>query len=355
MTSMTFVTMIGPIIMTIVMLIGSIQMKTLYCRSIRKNLAPTNIGVALISTFVIISQLGRTPLLHPPVDDAHFSACQNLIVPAYYYPYSTSSWDSALASYPTLGMMIVNPASGPGTTIDPNYVGVIAKARATGIKLLGYVTSSYATKPAAAFETEVSRWFTMYGIKDIFIDEVASDVSHLSYYYALSQFVKMQQTGATVVINPGQTIDESYVTVADIMTVFEGDYSTYLSADFPAWVNRYPASLFLHLIYDVPNQTALSVVLELSQRRNAGSIYVTDRNMPNPWDGLASYWKSEVGALNFQCAPVTPFPTKSATSGNLTPQPLPQSVQGRTSELVCCAQNGRGEQCEECCGLQSME
>src|SRR3989344_6438462 len=86
------------------------------------------------------------------------SVCQKIIIPAYFYPNPTTLWEQSIASAPTVNMMIVNPASGPGTSVDQNYVAVISDLRQAGITPLGYVTSSYATRSISAIQSEIDQW-----------------------------------------------------------------------------------------------------------------------------------------------------------------------------------------------------
>ena len=251
------------------------------------------------------------------------SNCQRVILPAYSYPSPRTFWDQAMAAYPTLGMMIVDPANGPGSFVDSNYVAVIADARAKGIKLLGYVDSGYAGRSPAVIKTDVDLWKSMYGITDIFIDQVTSGAENLSYYSDIVTYIKTGTTGAlaSVVLNPGTIPDEGYIKMADVVSVFEGEKATYDSFQFPSWVNNYPSSKFLHLIYNVSDSRSMDNVLALSRQRNAGYVYVTSDILPNPWDVLPSYWGEEVGNLNLSCSASTPTPAPSTSPGEDTTPP----------------------------------
>lgn len=263
---------------------------------------------------------------------AHASSCPKVILPAYFYPSPPYTlWEQAIsAASPnsTLSVMIVNPASGPGTFVDSNYVHVISRLRAAGIKPIGYITSSYAARTQAQMQAEVDAWNTMYGITEIFIDETTSDAGHIPYYATINDYIKSKTPGAMVVINPGTTVDEGYMNVADVVTLFEGSYNTYLSFQFPSWVQNYPSTKFLHLIYDVPSVTDMQSTLARSQTFNAGYVYITnDKLTPgHPWDTLPPYWTDEINALNANCtvatptlAPGEPTPTQAAPTSTPTP------------------------------------
>lgn len=71
-----------------------------------------------------------------------------IIIPGYVYPGAIprTVWDDWCASAEPVKYIIANPGSpgGPGTFTDTNYQAVIANAQAAGIKILGYVDTSYA-------------------------------------------------------------------------------------------------------------------------------------------------------------------------------------------------------------------
>ncbi|MCR4264473.1 MAG: endo alpha-1,4 polygalactosaminidase [Candidatus Roizmanbacteria bacterium] len=238
------------------------------------------------------------------------SVCQKIIIPAYFYPNPTTLWEQSIASAPTVDMMIVNPASGPGTSVDQNYVAVISDLRQAGITPLGYVTSSYATRTISTIQSEIDQWQNMYGITNIFIDEVTSNAANIAFHQTLYDYIKTNDPNAVVVINPGTTVAEGYVNAADVISIFEGDMSTYQSFQMPSWINNYPASKFLHLVYSVPNATSMQTVVNLSRERNAGYVYITNDVLSpgHPWDTLPVYWSNEISSVNAGCTVPTPTP-----------------------------------------------
>ena len=46
----------------------------------------------------------------------------------------------------------------------------------------------------------------------------------------------------------------------------------------------------------------MNTAIELVVARNAGTIYVTDDVLPNPWDTLATYWTNELTARKTKCS-----------------------------------------------------
>lgn len=211
--------------------------------------------------------------------------CERLGVPAYFPARAT--WSQALAGDPAGEWLTLNPASGPGAQRDPNYVATVKQAHKAGAKVLGYVHTSYAGRPIADVEAEVTTYKTWYAVDGIFVDEVATSPASLAYYQSLATFIR-NTPGRLVELNPDTVPDPSYFPVGDSV-VFEEDYQTYQSATFPSWLSQQPPRKVAHLVYAAPDQSALHVTLNLAQARGAGRVYVTSETLPNPWDTLPPY------------------------------------------------------------------
>jgi hypothetical protein len=76
--------------------------------------------------------------------------------------------------------------------------------------------------------------------------------------------------------------------VVDTLVVFEGTGPSYIAWDPPDWVMQRHGQLS-HVVYDtMPSQR--QEICSLFRSRHADLIYVTDDEMPNPWNTLPSYW-----------------------------------------------------------------
>ena len=215
---------------------------------------------------------------------------------------------------------ILNPNSGPDTSQDPQYVAAVNSLRAAGGKVVGYVSTSYASRSTNAVKTDIDRYYSFYAVDGIFLDEVTNDAntSHLNYYSALWQYIQTKGTNVLVMGNPGINTQEAYVTrpCADLLVTFEVDngYSNYVA---DAWVTNHLARQFCHLPYAVASAATMTNFVKLAVARNVGWLYVTDDGGLNPWDTLPSYWTNEVNyvrSLN-QSAPVTELKMLSASNG----------------------------------------
>jgi hypothetical protein len=204
--------------------------------------------------------------------------------------------------------MTMNPASGPGDAVNSDYVAAVKKAQSAYILVLGYVHTSYGTRPLADVEAEVAKYDAWYHVNGIFVDEVSNSAALLPYYQALASYIRATPY-QLVMLNPGAVPDQGYLGVGDVVVVFEGNYASYTQLPpLPAWVYSYSPYRFSHLIYGVPSDAgapgsiaAMRQVVNLSRQRNAGLVYVTNGDLPNPWGTLPSYWSDELSKVASDC------------------------------------------------------
>ncbi len=221
--------------------------------------------------------------------------CQHMYIPSYFYP--GSLWTQADAGAPIVDLMIMNPASGPGTSSNSDYVTAVQNARNAGLKVLGYVHTSYGQRDINTVKGEVDTYLSWYNISGIFLDEVNTSVAGIPYYQNVSSYINA--TAAHYVsLNPGTVPNQGYMNISDNVVIFEGTYNTYKNWVKPGWVNEYASSKFTHLVYATSGSTKLSDAITKSKSRNAGYVFVTDDVLPNPWDTLPTLWSSELTKIN---------------------------------------------------------
>lgn len=245
---------------------------------------------------------------------AFAAACQNIAVPAYFYPSQPSSqWNTAVSDAPlppsTARILIMNPNSGPGKALDPNYITAINTVHTAGSNFLvyGYVHTKYGKRSLATVEGEIDKYYSWYAVDGIFVDETASAASYVaSYYQPLANYITSKKSGASVMLNPGVYPDQSYLNITVpsgsslIVNVFESSYASYLTATVPSWAFSYPSNRFSHLVYSA-TAAQMPNAVSLSQQRNVLWVYVTDLGVSNPWAALPSYWSSLTGLVKSGC------------------------------------------------------
>jgi len=251
-------------------------------------LAAALVGVALLLAVRLILLL-----------TAREAGAQRIAVPAYFSP--GPYWTQLEQGKSGVALAVMNPDNGPGSGPDPNYLSAVHATKAAGVTVVGYVDTSRGSRSPAAVESDIDDYYSWYpGIDGIFFDRASTSCADERYYAALTSFVKAKGGTARTILNPGTQTNRCYGPVADILLTFEGPASEYLkSYSAPAWVDRYPASRFWHVIYGATTPSVMARVVRLSKRRHAGYIYVTSATLPNPYAVLPSgqYWSDEVAAI----------------------------------------------------------
>jgi hypothetical protein len=133
---------------------------------------------------------------------------------------------------------------------------------------------------------DAGRYIAWYGVDGVFLDRLGSarrDVDRLSEISG-----SLRASALVIAANPGQPdLDPEVIKLVDHLVVFEGSAADYAVASFPpesrdgrAW----------HLVYGAASDDDLEVVLQLARERRAGTVFVTDGELPNPWNHLPPYW-----------------------------------------------------------------
>jgi Spherulation-specific family 4 len=260
----------------------------------RKRRVPLVLGsiLAIAAVGVVIEQIvtANSPIVST-ANSLINSPCQNMVVPAYFYP--GAGWTRAADSKPVPRIMILDVA-GPGAGSAPQrrYQAAVKRAQAAGITIMGYSDTDYAQRPQADIEADVRNYKAWYGVTDIFLDQVASGRAQLGYYRSLSSYIHSVNPGSAVMLNPGTYPDQQYMSVGDIVMVFENTYASYVSLQVPGWVRKYPATRFAYVIYGTSG-SQLTNAISLAQKRHAGFVYVTNGTGIERYNSLPDYWSRE--------------------------------------------------------------
>ncbi|MFM0341468.1 spherulation-specific family 4 protein [Paraburkholderia fungorum] len=227
------------------------------------------------------------------------STAVGLVVPSYFNATSSvANWNTLTTTarkVPTTA--ILNPNSGPGTKADPNYVAAVAKLRAAGGKVLGYVSTSYGKRSLSAVVTDINAYVSLYKVDGFFIDEMTDDstLSHIQFYQSIYNYIKGLNAAYSVTANPGTNIPELYASLptADQFVVFESTAKSYASYKPMSWQAGYPKKRFVHMVYNA-TATQLPGIVQYATKHGAGAVYVTSLAGSNPYKALPTYWNDEV-------------------------------------------------------------
>ncbi|MEP6575657.1 MAG: spherulation-specific family 4 protein [Nitrososphaerota archaeon] len=219
-----------------------------------------------------------------------------LYVPLYTYP-TSSTWSTLVSSknaHPNLPFLVaINPNSGVGSSQDTNFVNGIKNLKSAGIKVIGYVYTSYGQRSTTVLQDEINKYKSWYGVDGIFFDEMSNSGGLEGYYSNLNSFVK--STGMTFTMgNPGADTLSSYVGTMDTIIIYEQQGLPSVDS-LKGWHTNYDKKNFSIIPYGVPS---LDTQFISNVRNYVGWIYITDDGLPNPWDSLPSYFSNLVSALD---------------------------------------------------------
>ena len=230
-------------------------------------------------------------------------ATQAIGIPIYVDPSaSPSTWAQVTGAAPTVALLVANPDSGPGVSVQASYTQAITAAHAVGQIVVGYVHTSYGARNIAQVEADVDAWYSFYPMIDgIFSDETSTDDGTIALYYQpLFQYVKSKTGGQRlVVINPGTMIDESFMAVADIVVTFEDTYAHYTDGSYPVnplWMAGYSRWRFWHLVLSATTAADMQNAISIARQRNVGYVYVTDQPPTTAYSQIVNgvYWQTEI-------------------------------------------------------------
>jgi hypothetical protein len=223
-----------------------------------------------------------SPGTTPPV------ASTGTIVPLYTDP-SDSSWTAivtAKQAHPTVPVIaIVNPNNGPDTARNASYASGIAKLQQAGIVVIGYVATGYTSRGIPAVEADIDQWKAFYPVlQGIFFDEQSNTAGDEGFYKTVSQYSKAKGLTFTVG-NPGTDTGPSFVGAVDVGLIYES-FGLPGTSSLTGWHSGFPKSNF----GIIPYGAALDHAYVKAARAMVGYIYVTNDDLPNPWDSLPSYF-----------------------------------------------------------------
>jgi hypothetical protein len=220
-----------------------------------------------------------------------------LAVPAYFYPvYPDPVW--ARMTNKSTSIIIANPASGPGTTVDPNYRQQLT-LNAMFSTIIGYVHTSFGARPLNSVIADMNTWISLYPntLGGFFVDEGASSCTFSAYYNSIFTAAKQIDSRFIVMLNPGTIVPACYSGASDILVNFESSYTAYQSFAPSGWESNFPPSRFCHIVYATPNAQLTSTLARV-KANNASYTFLTDLPLaPNPYAALPSYWDALVAAI----------------------------------------------------------
>lgn len=219
-----------------------------------------------------------------------------IVVPGYVDPSDTAYGSSIIGAAPTVSDVILNPSNGPGSAAHSDYQTLVTKLRDNNIRVLGYVLTGNGSRSRSAVDADIARWRKFYGVDSVFFDEASARATDLGTYRDYTD--KVHAVRGIAVLNPGVVPAQGYFAIADAVVTFEDSAARYLRTPHnPAWLSAEPRSKVWNIVVGVADDRMLQV-LDRGAKENAGKIYVTDDDVPNPYDKLPTSWSQEVSSLS---------------------------------------------------------
>ncbi|BBN00727.1 hypothetical protein MPTK1_2g01560 [Marchantia polymorpha subsp. ruderalis] len=245
---------------------------------------------------------------------------QYIIAPSYKWPDCSITTPSCPWYSFSNGadIVIINPNSGPGTSASPEFETLVSDIRASNdtyiTTILGYVPTNYGAKSEAAVNAETDLYNSFYNVDGIFFDEASINCSLTSYYSNIVKHVQdttMSPTGQDyTILNWGTNGPECFLQTtsgnvpADNFVTFENSHASYASYAPLAYMANYDPARFYHIVYNVTEANLISTMTKSKQSR-AGRVYVTNDDLPNPYNTaptpFTSYWQAEVEKAAASC------------------------------------------------------
>lgn len=235
-----------------------------------------------------------------------------IIIPFYFFPnnpYSNTTLQRLLElirKYHNVPVIIIiNPSNGP--TYDLVFEDAIKGLKGAGATVVGYVATTFGARALALVEADVIAWNTLYvnsPVDGIFFDERAFDPSFVPYYKTLYDHAHAHGY-KTVIQNPGSDNGtEWYTTLTGDITVLWENSSwpaeSVPAGNFVGGHTDFSIDYNAALVYNMPT---FDVYTFRRIRRYVKWLYVTDDNLPNPWDTLPPYLEQEFAALDDTTSP----------------------------------------------------
>jgi len=262
---------------------------------------------AILSVLVVIAPISAG--FHTQA--AYAATATGVMVPLYTYP-TSSTWDTvakAKSSYPSVPIIaIINPSNGPGASKDSNYAAGIQKLQSAGVTVLGYVFTSYGSRSSSTIKADISTYNNWYKVNGIFFDEMSNVGGKETYYKSLSDYAKSLSSSYTVG-NPGADTASSYVGTMDNIIIYENAGLPSISS-LGGWHSNYDKKNFSIIPYAVGSLDKTYVSKAASE---VGYMYITNDNLPNPWDSVPSYFNDLTSAVNAANGSPTSSPSTTTT------------------------------------------
>ncbi|KAJ7776433.1 Spherulation-specific family 4-domain-containing protein [Mycena metata] len=196
-----------------------------------------------------------------------------ILLPLYISPGSNcAAWSPAFkaisAESNTKWYIIVDPDNGPGSTDQLYQTCVSIIPSSNDQVIMGYVDTQ-----AGNVEADINTyagWPSSARPAGIYFDNINSTASKLSTYQSYVSYAKSK--GFTFIgLDPGETTDASYLSMADLVNTYEDSYSSFNTNSLSGTISKQAVTLV-----NAPATGSYSAVISQLETVGAAAVYITN-------------------------------------------------------------------------------
>jgi hypothetical protein len=225
---------------------------------------------------------------------APLAQATGLILPLYGN--TTSQFTAAINAAKTVPVIaIINPDDGVGSKKDNFVAGKVSLLKSAGAKVGGYIATGYGSVSLTSVKAQMDKYTSWYGVAGFFLDEMSDSTGKLSYYQSIKTYAASKKQ--SIIGNPGTSAPSGYGNVTDVLITYEDPYSRgFKTYNQPSWTRNLAIGRTGAIVYSAAASNLTSIIDRAITQRY-GWIYVTDKNEPDPFGSMASYFTSEVNYI----------------------------------------------------------
>lgn len=224
-----------------------------------------------------------------------------------YWWATDPKWETLIKNIDVSGPIIINPRSGFGDKVEPDFVNLVRRIRGHNKPMVGYVRTIKGTRSKESILAEIDKYQKAYKLDGVFLDEMVNgwspeEAKKMPFYKDLYREIKRRYgNGFLVVGNPGTNTRPEMLEAADMLMSFEKNVNEYMNdKNVPVTTDAYRRQSpirFIHVAHNA-NERLADQMLAKASRENVSFIYVTDDTFSgvpgsespsnNPYDQLPS-------------------------------------------------------------------
>lgn len=228
-----------------------------------------------------------------------------LMVPLYVYP--GAAWDSLVTAASKVKILaIINPNSGPVSSVDSSYSTYMTKLKNAGVEMVGYVYTSYGTRDVNAVKADIDTYASKYPLlTGIFLDEAANDASKIPFYTQVYNHIMSKSGYKHAILNPGVQPDQGYLAISTNVVIYENYASSLGGSSYSSWVKCAPNASqksgykykFTGMVHTASASNQASYINTLANQ-GMGYVYITDgAGGCCTYNNLVSYFAQEAASV----------------------------------------------------------